>query len=234
MIDAVAVLGGGHGAHAMAADLVSRGFSVNLFELRVPEQPAQALQHPYRRRVRHTQGHLRAQPGDQDIDQAIDGVKYILIVTPAFAHDSYARLLRVGQERPDHRRLPRRVRRPALPDRGRRRRVPRHRGSQQPAVRHPPTAPCEVPVYGRDKVNVAFMPADKGPEFIDELRAIHPYEKVYSTSWKPGSASSTPRSTAGPCLLSLTAIEKLAEAALLPLRARGDPGLVPNPRRDRQ
>ena len=33
MNHAVAVLGGGHGAHAMAADLVSRGFSVNLFEM---------------------------------------------------------------------------------------------------------------------------------------------------------------------------------------------------------
>ncbi len=29
----VAVLGGGHGAHAMAADLISRGFSVNLYEM---------------------------------------------------------------------------------------------------------------------------------------------------------------------------------------------------------
>ena len=33
MTDAVAVLGGGHGAHAMAADLASRGFAVNLFEM---------------------------------------------------------------------------------------------------------------------------------------------------------------------------------------------------------
>lgn len=29
----VAVLGGGHGAHCMAADLASRGFMVNLFEM---------------------------------------------------------------------------------------------------------------------------------------------------------------------------------------------------------
>ena len=29
----VAILGGGHGAHAMAADLASRGFAVNLYEM---------------------------------------------------------------------------------------------------------------------------------------------------------------------------------------------------------
>ena len=29
----VAVLGGGHGAHAMAVDLSSRGFSVNMYEM---------------------------------------------------------------------------------------------------------------------------------------------------------------------------------------------------------
>jgi opine dehydrogenase len=29
----IAVLGGGHGAHAMAADFVSRGFKVNMYEM---------------------------------------------------------------------------------------------------------------------------------------------------------------------------------------------------------
>ena len=33
MTKAVAVLGGGHGAHAMAGDLASRGFAVNMFEM---------------------------------------------------------------------------------------------------------------------------------------------------------------------------------------------------------
>jgi len=33
MKEAIAILGGGHGAHAMAGDLASRGFSVNMFEI---------------------------------------------------------------------------------------------------------------------------------------------------------------------------------------------------------
>jgi opine dehydrogenase len=35
-----------------------------------------------------------------DIEDAIDGVKYILVVTPAFAHEGYAKLLK-GKVRRD-------------------------------------------------------------------------------------------------------------------------------------
>ncbi len=209
MTDAVAVLGGGHGAHAMAADLVSRGFSVNLFEMPEFQDNLRKL---FDTRTIHASGILKGtfklNLVTSDIDQAIDGVRYILIVTPAFAHDSYARLLR-GRARSDQivvvypgafagllfRTVVGDAECPVIAE-----------------VNNLPydtrlTAPCEVAVYGRNKVNVAFMPADKGPELIDELRAIHPYEKVYSDVLEAGLSIVNPAVHAGPCLLSLTAIE---------------------------
>jgi glycerol-3-phosphate dehydrogenase len=81
----VAVLGGGHGAHAMAVDLSSRGFSVNMYEMPQFKHHLQAL---FATRTIEASGEIRGQfeinNVTSDIEDAIDGVKYILLVTPAF------------------------------------------------------------------------------------------------------------------------------------------------------
>jgi opine dehydrogenase len=69
------------------------------------------------------------------------------------------------------------------------------------------TGPGEVAVYGRNNVNVAFMPADRGPDLIDEMRAIHPFEKVYADVLEAGLSIVNPGVHAGPCLLSITGVE---------------------------
>jgi opine dehydrogenase len=205
----VAVLGGGHGAHAMAADLVSRGFSVNLFEM--PE-----FQHNLARlfdtRTIHAtgavQGTYKLNLVTSDIDQAIDGVQYILVVTPAFAHDAYARLLR-GRATGDQVVVVYPGAFAALLFRT------AFDGADCPViaeVNNLPydarlTAPCEVAVYGHNPVNVAFLPADRGAGLIDEMREIHPYRKVYTDVLEAGLSIVNPAVHAGPCLLSVTAIE---------------------------
>lgn len=209
MSDAVAVLGGGHGAHAMAADLVSRGFAVNLFEMPRFEDNLRKL---FNTRTIHAsgvvQGSFELNLVTSDIDQAIDGVKYILLVTPAYAHDGYAHLLR-GRTSSDQvvvvypgafagllfRTVFGDAECPVIAE-----------------VNNLPydtrlTAPCEVAVYGHNKVNVAFMPADKGAGLIDEMRAVHPYQKVYADVLEAGLSIVNPAVHAGPCLLSVTAIE---------------------------
>ena len=91
----VAILGGGHGAHAMAVDLVSRGFVVNLYEM--PEF-AQNLQRLFETKTIESSGEIKGRfqlaKVTSDIGEAIEGVKYIFVVTPAFAHDGYAKLLK--------------------------------------------------------------------------------------------------------------------------------------------
>jgi opine dehydrogenase len=69
------------------------------------------------------------------------------------------------------------------------------------------TRPAEVAVYGGNAVNIAFMPASRGPALIDELRTIHPYERVYEDVLEAGLSIVNPGVHAGPCLLSVTAIE---------------------------
>jgi opine dehydrogenase len=205
----VAVLGGGHGAHAMAGDLASRGFTVNLFEMPQFQSNVREL---FATRTIHVSGLIEGayqlNKVTSDIDEAIDGVTYILVVTPAFAHEGYARLLK-GRTTSDHvvvvypgafaGLLFRTV----------------YGGTECPVVAEVNNlpydarlvAPCRVAIYGHNRVNVAFMPAVRGAELIDDMRQIHPYEKVYADVLEAGLSIVNPGVHSGPCLLSVTAIE---------------------------
>ena len=209
MKETVAVLGGGHGAHAMAADLASRGFAVNLFEM--PEF-ADGLRELFQTRTVHAagviNGSFRLNKVTSDIGEAIDGVRYILVVTPAFAHDAYTRLLS-GRVKSDQvivvypGAFAGLLFRTVFGD------------ADCPVVAEvnnlPYDArlagPARVVIHGLNPVSIAFLPADRGAALIDEMRAIHPYEKVYSDVLEAGLSIVNPGVHAGPCLLSVTAIE---------------------------
>jgi opine dehydrogenase len=213
MPDAVAVLGAGHGAHAMAADLASRGFAVNMFEM--PRFQA-GVRELFETQTIHVsgaiEGSFKLNRVTSDIDEAIAGVRYILVVTPAFAHEAYARLLR-GRVRSDQivvvypGAFAGLLLRTVFGD------------AECPVVAEANnlpydtrlTGPCQVTIFGYNKVNVAFLPAASGPALIDEMRAIHPYEKVYSDVLEAGLSIVNPGVHSGPCLLSVTAIENSAK-----------------------
>jgi opine dehydrogenase len=197
----------------MAADLVSRGFAVNMFEMpQYRDNVRQLFETQTIRATGEVNGTFKLRNVTSDIDQAIDGVKYILIVTPAFAHESYARLLR-GRVRGDQvvvvypGAFAGLLFRTVFGD------------TDCPVVAEVNnlpydtrlTAPCEVAIYGRNRVNVALMPADRGTELIDEMRAIHPFEKVYTDVLEAGLSIVNPAVHAGPCLLSVTAVENSAQ-----------------------
>jgi opine dehydrogenase len=205
----VAVLGGGHGAHAMAADLASRGIDVNMYEMpQFRDSIGDLFDTQTIQASGVVQGSFKLNRVTSDIDTAIEGVRYILVVTPAFAHDSYARLLagRVSRDQvivvyPGA--FAGLLFRTVLGD------------EDCPVVADVNNLPydarltgqSQVAIYGHNKVNVAFMPATSGPDLIDELREIHPYEKVYSDVLEAGLSVVNPGVHTGPCLLSVTAIE---------------------------
>jgi len=205
----VAILGGGHGAHAMAVDLASRGFTINLYEM---PQFAHRLKTLFATKTIEVsgaiQGRFELNKVTSDIEDAIDGVKYVLLVTPAFAHEDYAKLLK-GKL-----------------------------GNDQVVVVYPGafaslllravfsddacpviaevnnlpydarvTEPGRVSIYGYNRVNIAFMPSKSGPGLIDELREFHNYEKVYADVLEASLSIVNPSVHSGPCLLSITAIE---------------------------
>lgn len=209
MKDAVAILGAGHGAHAMAGDLASRGFAVNMFEM---PQFQGGVRELFETRTIDVSGVLRGRfelnKVTSDIDDAISGVKYILVVTPAFAHHGYATLLK-GRVRSDQvivvypgafaallfRKVFDHLDCPVVAD-----------------VNNLPydarlTGPCRVEIYGCNDVNVAFMPSARGSELIDEMRSIHQYVRVYEDVLEAGLSIVNPGVHSGPCLLSITAIE---------------------------
>ena len=86
--DLVAVLGGGNGGHAVAANLSLAGFKVNFFEL---PQFADSFEKVMRtREVRiegvSIDGVAKLNLATTDIKQAIRDVEVIFVITPAFGH----------------------------------------------------------------------------------------------------------------------------------------------------
>jgi opine dehydrogenase len=153
-------------------------------------------------------GHFEINKVTSDVEEALDGVKYILLVTPAFAHEDYAKLLK-GKVKNDQvivvypGAFASLLFRTVFAD------------DDCPVVAEVNnlpydariTEPCKISIYGYNKVNIAFMPAEKGSELIDELREFHPYEKVYEDILEAGLSVVNPSVHSGPCLLSISAIE---------------------------
>jgi opine dehydrogenase len=213
MNDTVAVLGGGHGAHAMAADLASRGFAVNVFEM--PEF-GDGLRELFQTKAIRASGLIEGtfalNKVTSDIDEAIDGARFILVVTPAFAHETYARLLS-GRVSPDQlvvlypgafgSLLFRKV----------------FEGAGCPVfaeVNNLPydtrlTGPCEVSIYGHNNVGIGFMPAEAAARWEVEVQDLHPFHRVYEDVLEAGLSIVNPGIHSGPCLLSVTAIENAAK-----------------------
>lgn len=91
----VAVLGGGNGGHALAADLTLAGHEVRLFEM---EGFSHRMQSVFDTKKIECVGPVLSGTATihavtSNIDEAIQGAEIILIATPAFAHNSYANLL---------------------------------------------------------------------------------------------------------------------------------------------
>ena len=90
--DLIAVLGGGNGGHAVAANLSLAGFRVNFFEL--PQ-----FAHSFERVLRTKEiriegisidGTAKLHLATIDIQQAIKEAEFIFIITPAFGHHAMA------------------------------------------------------------------------------------------------------------------------------------------------
>jgi opine dehydrogenase len=90
--DLVAVLGGGNGGHAVAANLSLAGFKVNFFEL---PQFAESFEKVLRTKEIQIQGIsidgvAKLNLATTDIQQAIKDAEFIFVITPAFGHKAMA------------------------------------------------------------------------------------------------------------------------------------------------
>lgn len=205
----VAVLGGGNGAHAMAADLVSRGFRVNMFEM--PEFRDDVSRLFETRTIEiagEITGRFTLEKVTSDIDEAIAGVRYILIVTPAFAHKAYAELLkgRVDKDRQVILLYPgafagllfKTIMSDDCP-------VVAEANNLPYDTRM--IGPCKVMVYGFNDINISFFPANKGEDLFEELSRLHPFVRMYEDVLEAGLSIVNPAFHAGLCLFSINDIE---------------------------
>ena len=92
--DLVAILGGGNGGHAVAANLTLTGFKVNFFEL---PRFAKSLEKVLRtKEIRidgvSVDGVAKLNLATTDIQQAIKEAEVIFVITPAFGHKPIAEL----------------------------------------------------------------------------------------------------------------------------------------------
>lgn len=205
----VAVLGGGHGAHCMAADLASRGFMVNLFEMPEFQHNLSTL---FDTKTIEIEGCIRGrytlEKVTTDIQEAIAGVRYILIVTPAFAHKAYANLLKQKTDRQNQIIV-------LYPGAFAGLLFKTILGEDCPVVAEANNLPYDtrliepgkVMAYGLNNVNVAFMPAKTGEALFEELKQLHPFVRTYGDLLEAGLSIVNPAFHAGLCLFSINDIE---------------------------
>lgn len=205
----VAVLGGGHGAHCMAADLASRGFRVNMFEM---PQFKHNLSRVCETKTIEIDGSIKGRYSlenvTSDIDEAIDSVHYILIVTPAFAHKSYANLLKGRTDKENQIII-------LYPGAFAGLLFKTILADDCPVIAEANnlpydtrlTEPGRVMLYGFNDINIGFMPAKRGTELFEEVRGIHPFVRMYEDVLEAGLSIVNPAFHAGLCLFSINDIE---------------------------
>ena len=211
----IAVLGGGNGAHTMAAEMTLKGHTVNLYEMpqyrhnmeKVFETGTIRLQG----NIKDLQGPVKLNLVTDDIAEAVEGCHYILLVCPAFAHADYAKLLK-GHLHADQivvtfpGAFAGLVLKNVLGDED----CPVFADANNLPYDARLTGPGSdtVNVFGRNPINIAFLPAEKGPGLIDEMREdLFPFEKIYHDVLESGLAIVNPAWHAGPVLFNISSIE---------------------------
>ena len=176
------ILGGGNRAHTITANFTVKGHTVNLYEM--PEFKTR-MERVFETKTIECQGEIKGSVKlnmvTDDIVKAIDGVDYICVITPAFAHANYAELLKGKVSKYQvivtfpgafaslqFRKIFGESDCPVLAD-----------------VNNLPydtrlVAAGKVEIYGRNAVNIAFLPANAGEKLIEQMKEdLFPFEKVY-------------------------------------------------------
>jgi Glycerol-3-phosphate dehydrogenase len=207
----IAVLGGGNGGHMMAADLKLKGHEVRLFEMPAfAHQIAKVLETKTIRVTGTLNENVVLDMVTDQIEEAVTGAHYVLIVTPAFAHADYAKLLK-GKLNANQivvvfpGAFASLVLRKELGDTN----CPVLAEANNLPYDARLTAPATIQLFGRNRINIAFMPADKAQDLIGDMREeLFPFEKVYADVLECGLSIVNPALHTGPCLFNISSIER--------------------------
>lgn len=196
----------------MAADLALRGFNVTMFEM---PQFKRNLEKLFETRTIRMEGVIdgiaELDNVTDDIDEALLDTTYINIVTPGFAHEDYAALLK-GRVRKDQVII-------LYPGNFGSLVFKKSMGELCPAVCETNTLPydtrlmaeCRVRVFGMNATNIAFLPTSKRSELLNEVKEFYPFARVYRDVLEAGLSSLNPAVHSGPCILNAGPIEYWAK-----------------------
>ena len=205
----IAILGGGNGAHTMAADLSLRGYAVRMYEQSDFIHKLDVLR---RTLTIHAtglfNGSAKIEMLTDDIAQAIDGADYVAVVTPSFAHENIAKALQ-GVIKKDQTLLIypggfgaltfKRILGDACPMIVQTNNLP-----YDTRLKGPATVFCS----GMSPVSVALFPANSDRAVLEDVMDISPYDKIYTDVLECDLSLVNPSVHSGPCLINIGAIEQ--------------------------
>lgn len=211
MKSSVAILGGGNGAHTMAGDLALRGYRVRMYEDSAFISKLSVLQQTLTIRCSgQINGSAKIDMLTDDMAKAIDGVKFIAVVTPSTAHVSVAKKLK-GLVQKDQVIL-------IYPGGFGALEFKKVLGDECPVIVQTNNLPYDTrlngpaSIYcsGMSPVSVALFPADADRAVLDEVMDISPFDKIYEDVLESDLSLVNPSVHSGPCLINIGAIEQQA------------------------
>ena len=205
----VAVLGGGNVAHALAADLTNRGYLVNLYEMpRFKKNMTKVFETKTVSSIGVIEGIFEMNMVTDDIEEAIKDVKYIVILTPAFAHADYAKLLK-GKVTSDQVIV-------SIPGAFASLKIKKIIGSDPCPVLVDANnlmydarlvEPGKVNILELDKIELGFLPTTAEAELMPELNDMFDICGTFHDVMECGLALINPALHSGPCILNAGPIE---------------------------
>ena len=211
MSKTIAILGGGHGAHTMAADLKNRGLNVRLYEMpQFRDNITRLFETATIEVTGAAQFRAKLDLVTDDIDAAVTGADYILVITPAFAHAGYAELLK-GKLNKDQVLV-------SFPGGFAALTFKKAFGDKNcPVLADSNTlpydtriiAPCKVKLLGYNNLRLGFMPNKDSAALNEKLRKdlFFDFGKPYEDVLECAISNVNPCLHTGPCVLSVSAIE---------------------------
>ncbi|MBQ2063267.1 MAG: NAD/NADP octopine/nopaline dehydrogenase family protein [Firmicutes bacterium] len=207
----IAVLGGGNGAHTMAADFALRGWQVRLWESEAFFENIRTVADTKKIRVTGViEGTAELDMVTSDMAAAIDGCRFVCIVTPSFAHENIAKELAKCVKKDQIVMI--------YPGAFSSLMLKKMMGADAPVICEVNNLPYDTRlkgpglVYcsGKNATNVAFLPASAGEELLEEVRELHPFEKMYNDVLECGLSIVNPSLHTGACSINIGHIEQQA------------------------
>ena len=205
----VAIIGAGNGAQTMAADLVSRGYAVRMFEQ--PEYIGKLKGLREEKTIRVT-GMIDVTAKidflTDNMAEAIEGVKYILIVTPSYAHETIANQLK-GIIKKDQVLV-------LYPGAFGALVFKTILGDECPVVAESNNLPYDTRLKGEavafcsgiNPINMAFFPADAKDEYFDDINDFIPIQYCYRDVLECGLSLVNPALHSGACVINIGMMEQ--------------------------